>query len=159
MRFIRRQIPLIVILSPLVAAVLGVPPGMVHANAPSGRFHDRGDGTVEDTMTTLLWQQAVPSTTYSWANAKSYCAGLSLGSATGWRLPSMKELQTLVDETIPSPGPTIDKAAFPNTPAGFFWTSSPLAGSSSSDAWSVNFYDGNTTNNVMTSPSRVRCVR
>jgi hypothetical protein len=113
------------------------------------------NGTVYDIKTKLTWQQALPSTTYSWAGAKTYCAGLSLSGA-GWRLPTVKELQTVVDESQSSP--SIDLNAFPSTPSDWFWSSSPLAGSSST-AWLVHFYDGNTTYDDAALTMYVRCVR
>jgi hypothetical protein len=126
----------------------------VDANAPAGRYTTSG-GTVYDTKTKLTWQQAVPPGTYTWAGAKTYCAGLNLGG-TGWRLPTAKELQTIVDDSETSPA--IDTTAFPWPPAGWFWSSSPAA-YESSKAWGVNFYDGFTNNVDVSVPGSVRCVR
>ena len=80
----------------IVAAVVTAP---AWATAPSGRYTITA-GTVYDTKTKLTWQQPGPSATYTWAAAKTYCAGLgsSLGG-TGWRLPTIKELQTIVDNS------------------------------------------------------------
>jgi Protein of unknown function (DUF1566)/Bacterial Ig-like domain (group 2) len=58
-----------------------------------------------------------------------------------WRLPTAKELQTIVDYGVASPGPTIDSTWFPNTVGSAYWTSSPYVGYSSY-AWSVIFLDG-----------------
>ncbi len=126
------------------------------AAAPPGQYSIPGDGTVHDTKTGLVWQQAVAPGTYTWSQAGSYCGGLTL-AGTGWRLPSVKELMTLVDFTVTS-GATIDATAFPNTPAAWFWSSSPLAGSPSY-AWYVDFSDGNTYDNVVSDTNQVRCVR
>jgi len=49
-------------------------------------------------------------------NAKKLC-GL-----TDWYLPSRFELNTIVDTSIPPPGPTLPKAFFPETAAGKYWT-------------------------------------
>ena len=131
------------------------------ASAPAGRYvvtsGGTGNGTVYDTKTKLTWQQTVPSTAYTWANAKTYCAGVgaSLGG-TGWRLPTLKELQTIVDYS--QSNPSIDSTAFPSTPGNVFWSSSPLAGSSS-NAWRVDFGYGYTGNVVVSNPRYVRCVR
>jgi hypothetical protein len=133
------------------------------ASAPAGRYvvtsGGTGNGTVYDTKTKLTWQQTVPSTAYTWANAKTYCAGVgaSLGG-TGWRLPTCKELQTIVDDS--QTNPSIDTTAFPSTPAAWFWSSSPVAGSPSY-AWLVNFNNGYTYNfyDGFTDTLSVRCVR
>jgi hypothetical protein len=86
----------------------------------------------------------------TFANAKSYCSQL----AGGFRVPSSNELQTLVDFTKPSPGPTIDLTAFPDALSVQYWTAS--VGMSSGAALStmaVLFKDGSTTPAVA-----VRCV-
>jgi len=124
------------------------------ANAPAGRY-TTASGTVYDTKTKLTWQQAVASVTYTWAGAKAYCAGLNL-NGTGWRLPTIKELQTIVDDSQTKP--SIDTTAFPSTPADWFWSSSPLAGSSSY-AWYVYFYLGYTDYGDVFGAVNVRCVR
>ena len=125
-----------------------------NANAPGGRYTTSG-GTVYDTKTKLTWQQAVPSTTYTWIGAKAYCASLSLGG-TGWCLPTVKELQTIVDDS--QTNPSIDTTAFPSTPPSYFWSSSPFAGSSSL-AWNVYFSNGITNYNAVSDTYNVRCVR
>jgi hypothetical protein len=125
-----------------------------HADAPPGRYMI-ANGTVVDTKTSLTWQQTIPTDLYSWTAANMYCAGLDL-DGIGWRLPSVKELQTIIDDT--NTNPAIDPTAFPNTPNVTFWTSSRLAGSPS-NAWDVFFDYGNTGYADVAIPIRVRCVR
>ena len=130
-------------------------PASVHGAScyPPPRLVVQGTGaaaTVYDAATKLTWQQAASSTVMTWDAAKAYCAA-------PFRLPSMKELLTIVDHTVASPGPTINAAAFPNTPAAFFWTSSAVAGAT--DAWYINFEDGSSYYINATNPYRVRCVR
>ncbi|MES1157646.1 MAG: DUF1566 domain-containing protein [Haliangium ochraceum] len=127
------------------------------ANAPAGNYTIAA-GVVHDVKTKLDWQQSVPATSYSWAAAKAYCAGMNatLGGK-GWRLPTIKELQTLVDRSQAAE-PTIDQAAFPNTPPNFFWSSTPLAGSPSF-IWCVNFSYGGAGNLEDSDVHNVRCVR
>ncbi len=124
--------------------------------APNARYVT-GSGTVYDTKTKLTWQQIAPTTTYTWAAAKTYCQGLgaSLGGA-GWRLPTVKELQSILDYTRSAP--MIDPGAFPATASSSFWSSTPVMGETSS-AWEVFFDYGVTTNIYVTDSSYVRCVR
>jgi len=75
-----------------------------------------------------------------------------------WRLPTVLELQGLVDYSIPYPGPTIDTNFFPDTQQNVYWSSSAEAGSSY-DAWSVSFNGGYTYWYVMSSYSQLRLVR
>jgi hypothetical protein len=137
-----------------VAVVSVVSSTSAEASAPAGRYTLTG-GTVVDTKTKLTWQQTVPAAKYAWAAAKTYCQTLSL-AGTGWRLPTRKELQTIVDYS--QSNPSIDPTAFPATPAAAFWSSSPVAGSPTV-AWSIYFIIGLTYSFVMTDPNEVRCVR
>jgi hypothetical protein len=130
------------------------------ASAPAGRYIVAG-GTVTDTKTKLVWQQTAPAED-TWANAKAFCqtVGASLGG-TGWRLPTIKELQTIVDDSVPRAQATamIDPTAFPATPVAAFWSSSPLAGSPTI-VWIVDFHYGSTAHYPMTLMYvRFRCVR
>ncbi|HXN31758.1 MAG TPA: DUF1566 domain-containing protein [Polyangiaceae bacterium] len=133
----------------------------VRADAPPGRYTASG-GTVVDGMTRLTWQQVVTTSggddgagRSTWANAKSYCA--SLGG--GYRLPTAKELFTIVDFSKTNPSIDTSVSAFPDTPSDTFWTATPLTGSPRTMAWFINFYDGYAGNVDMTQPNRVRCVR
>lgn len=128
---------------------------MVRADAPMGRYTMPVAGTVYDTRTRLTWQQSVDANTYTWVNAAMYCKNLALAGG-GWRLPSVKELVTLVD--VRQNNPAIDRTFFPNTPVAYFWTSSPLAGDPS-NALYVHFYYGNFNWDAVISTYRVRCVR
>jgi len=60
------------------------------------RFEDNGDGTVTDLNTGLVWQQSVGEK-MTWDDAMAGAADLSLGGHTDWRLPTVKELYSLVD--------------------------------------------------------------
>jgi hypothetical protein len=142
----------------LVAVAVGA---SARADAPAGRYTVAG-GTVTDNKTKLVWQQTAPSSIYPWVgvggSAKDYCQTLGATlSGPGWRLPTIKELQTIVDESRSRP--SIDLSAFPMAPAAVFWSSSLVAGSSS--AWAVDFGDGSTIKIVlgMGRLNAVRCVR
>jgi hypothetical protein len=126
------------------------------ATVPAGRYTISA-GSVTDTKTKLVWQQTPAPTLYIWSDAKTYCAGVgaSLGGM-GWRLPTLKELQTIVDDSRGSP--SIDPTAFPSMSSMGFWSSSPLVGSSSL-AWLVSFDSGATASIDITSTVAVRCVR
>ncbi len=105
------------------------------STTPSIRYTDEhgnplnGTSTqVKDQVTRLIWQRTQASSTYNWTAALSYCSTtLTLGSQT-WRLPTVRELGTLVDYTIAPPGPTINVTAFPGTAQNAFWASSSFAG-------------------------------
>jgi len=123
-------------------------------------------GEVQDNETGLIWVQATSATTYAPADAVTYCQNLGLNGHT-FRLPSIKELSTLVDENPPiaAVSPAINKTLFPDTKAdGWYLSSSKWAGpadKSSSGVWAINYEDGFTDpgyNNHFTD-GWVRCVR
>jgi hypothetical protein len=122
------------------------------ADAPMG-WYQTASGEVVDTQTGLVWQQVSSSTGMSWADAQTYCGG-------AWRLPSMKELQTLVDET--RIGPALDATAFADvsSASGYeYWSSTPVAGLPSAAWWFVEFEAGHSTYGDAAKLCRVRCVR
>jgi len=113
--------------------------------------------TVIDTTTQLEWQRQDDDTTRNWDDAWQYCVNLELDGHLDWRLPRVKELQSIVDYGQAS-APTIEGVAFPNTNSSFYWSASSRAGSSSS-AWFVNFNLGVVSSGSKTSNGFVRCVR
>ncbi|HXN31287.1 MAG TPA: DUF1566 domain-containing protein, partial [Polyangiaceae bacterium] len=125
------------------------------AAAPAGHY-TIANGTVYDPGTKLTWQQAISSSTYTQADAATYCSALGLNGAT-WRVPTVKELLTIVDFTVPSPGPTVDSTAFPGTAADHSWSATPYAGAPG-DGWFVSFSTGFSDYGLMSSTSYVRCV-
>ncbi|QFY89514.1 DUF1566 domain-containing protein [Magnetovirga frankeli] len=59
-------------------------------------YWDNGDGTVTDLNTGLTWQQ-IPLSQITYTEAKNGAQGLSLAGYSDWRLPSIKELYSLMD--------------------------------------------------------------
>ena len=70
---------------------------------PFAHFMDNGNGTVSDLSTGLIWQQNEQSST-GWTTALSYCEGLSFGGYADWRVPNVKEFESL---THGGEGPSI----------------------------------------------------
>jgi hypothetical protein len=71
-------------------------------------FFDNGDGTITDRATGLMWSQADSRSGMDWQHALAFAQTQSAANYLGhadWRLPSTKELQSLVDYTR-SPGAT-----------------------------------------------------
>jgi hypothetical protein len=123
-----------------------------------------GDGTVFDTMTKLTWEQfegALSPGGADWPTAKTFCAMLKLGGLGAWRLPTMKELFTLVDVSVDAMSTmsfAIDAPAFPNTLSDAFW-SSTLAPGSPPTAWALRADGSNYPFGTATLSMGVRCVR
>jgi hypothetical protein len=112
-----------------------------------GHYSDNGDGTVTDIATGLMWQQIGSSQTMTWEQALSYCEDLIFGGYGDWRLPTIKELRTLVDYNISSPGPTINTNFFPNSELSFYWSSTTnVIFGSYAMAWDIEFGSGDDGN-------------
>jgi hypothetical protein len=124
------------------------------------------NGEVTDNYTGLVWQQQFSPATMAWSGAAGYCAGLGLNGHT-WRVPSLNELATLVNEAKVSPA--INATAFPKVVScgstTWFWAAEAYAGGGTYD-WGINFCDGYTGYNSGASgqwnyftTGYVRCVR
>ena len=142
---------------------------LARADAPPDQYglFNSGTVTIYDNYTKLTWQRVAPAATYSFVAAATYCQGLSLDSYTGWRVPSYKELLTLVDENphdeyengalIPH---AVDPNAFPQTAVeNPYWTSSVVPASGSPNyGYAVSFGDGTGQQQLLTQQLYVRCV-
>jgi len=103
-----------------------------------GKFQDNGNGTVTDQMTGLMWQ-AIEIRPEKWQQALAYCRQLELGGYSDWRLPTIKELSTLVNESRANPA--TDTTFFPGTRSAAYWSSTTFA-QHPGFAWYVRFDDG-----------------
>ncbi len=123
------------------------------ADAPMDQYAMMG-GTVLDRKTQLTWEQNADTSTFTFDEAKTYCDTLTLGGLK-WRVPSMKELQTIVDETLVDP--SADPNAFPDTKIDDYWTSS-IYELDPTSAWTLHADFGGTGVDPVTTPHYVRCV-
>lgn len=115
---------------------------------PSPRFTDNSNGTVTDNLTGLVWLRLTSCNNLPWNSAQSWVTGLASGSCGlsdgsvpgQWRLPTIKELSSLVNAgasypALPSGHP------FTGSMSGLYWSSTTYAPSTSS-AWQVVLDDG-----------------
>ena len=126
------------------------------------RFVVSEDGTeVCDNTTGLFWEQKPDDIERTWEEALAYCPTLG----TGYHLPAVKELTSLVDwaselqPLLPEghpfdnvQGATSDARYFTSTPGGFSAIGIPLA-------WVVNFRIGNVEQFFQPAPGFVWCAR
>jgi hypothetical protein len=112
-------------------------------------YRNNLDGTVTDLDTGLMWAQ-VPGPAVNWQGALVYAENLALAGFTDWRLPNIKELQSLVDLTLTTATTAaaavspVNRVLFPSatTPATAYWSSTALRGGGNSaptSAWLVEF--------------------
>lgn len=141
---------------------------------PSPRFTDHGNGTVTDHLTGLIWLQDASCDDLglrgngadTWLQALAAAntladgqCGLTDSSATGdWRLPNIKELQSLIHFGFSSPALSnvagtaqwTDGDAFSGVQSTFYWSSTTSVGFPGF-AWVVNLIGGGIVGNDKTS--------
>lgn len=108
-------------------------------------FIDNGDGTISDLATGLMWMQTDSGEGKDWENALAYAENLEHAGYSDWRLPNVKELQSIVDYS--GVYPAIDANFFQVTDIdAYFWTSTSAFFSNASEeaqkrywAWYVAF--------------------
>ena len=122
----------------------------------AAQHYEVAETTVKDLHTGLTWQRNIEPTLRSLAEAKAYCETLTL-AGSGWRLPALKELLTLVDLTRADPA--IDLQAFPGGMSLGSWTSSAYLGGATNHAWFVHFLRGVSGHEAVDIGYQARCVR
>lgn len=101
------------------------------------KFIDNGDGTISDYATGLMWQKSDSRKGQNWKDALAYCRRQTTGGFHDWRMPSAKELQSIVDYSVsyqvdarPAASPLFDftKTTRPDMKSDipFFWTGTTL---------------------------------
>jgi hypothetical protein len=124
--------------------------------AVSPRFLDNGNRTITDRALGLVWQKTQSSVLMTWENALKYGDTLSLGGLTDWRLPNIKELQSLNDPGLSKP--SIDKSFFTSAVTGRYWSSTTQF-NAATRAWFLDCEYGIVSYDLKTVPSNVLCVR
>ena len=99
-------------------------------------FTDNGDGTIQDNYTGLTWQKNTSTTPMNWEAALAFAKTVSQGGKSDWRLPNIKELQSLND--VSRVKPSINKTYFPNIVSAAFYWSSTTQYKTAGVAWEMN---------------------
>jgi hypothetical protein len=116
------------------------------------------NGIVTDTLTGLQWQQNASATAMNWGDAATYCANQTTGGLSGWRVPNIGELGTLVDYTI-NAAPHVNTNAFLSAPVANLWSITSDLGNTG-NSWSIFLADyGYSASETIASLNRIRCVR
>jgi hypothetical protein len=135
------------------------------------RYTRNSKGIVTDHATGLEWDDTSLKIK-SWYASRSYCNGLALDGG-GWRVPTLRELETLVNYAKCCP--SMDTSVFQNVPIGNYWSSDTYEGNSDK-GWLVRFRnwgyscakdktldravkENNETNTKASDDFYVRCVR
>jgi len=143
-------------------------------------YVDNGDGTISDLNTHLMWEKKSAdgsihdwSNVYTWEDAfRTFIAGLNAAGGfaghTDWRLPNVKELQSIINyqnvapavsapfTTNCAPGCTVETCSC--TQSFFYWSSSSIQ-VSPGGVWLVDFALGTVGNFDETDRNYARAVR
>ena len=145
---------------------------------PSPRFADNGDGTVTDNLTGLIWLKNANCTetvggivkggagALSWADALTWSNNLASGScgltgatsAGDWRLPNVRELESLVNAQQADSATWLNGQGFANVQGNVFWSASTYA-SDPAGAWGVEMGGGDVGGDSKTDGNYVWPVR
>ena len=135
---------------------------------------------VKDNVTGLIWEVKTEDKSiqdkdnlFTWYNSNSgsnignvdgasiedyidYLNYNHFGSFSDWRIPTLKELEQIVN--MNQLFPAIDTRFFPNTVSGFYWSSTTYH-PANERAFGINFINGNDGNDDKTSAYYIRAVR
>ncbi|MEA3456576.1 MAG: DUF1566 domain-containing protein [Campylobacterota bacterium] len=110
-----------------------------------------------DERTGLTWQdnRFVDSERVTYAQAEKLCKELRLGKHDDWRIPTVKELVSIIDYKKYDPA-ILD--GFSIAESNYYWSSTQYMGDPDK-VWGIDFKDGATDANGKAYDRRVRCVR
>jgi hypothetical protein len=120
---------------------------------------EKFDGAaVLDGETGLVWEQSPSTALMVWGRAQVRCTQLVTGGRGGWRLPTVQELGSLVDVSVPGSLPA--GHPFANIQPFLYWSATTTA-SVPGGAWFVRFDDRiDYANNIAQHATlQVWCVR
>jgi hypothetical protein len=107
-----------------------------------------------DPITGLEWQHESPGR-MTWHQAQSYARELVLAGSSDWCLPSVRELESLLDRTQYRPAM---RTEVPFRDARPYWSATTF-GSQRTNAWIVMFDGAYVLSYYKTNAYHVRCVR
>lgn len=110
-----------------------------------------------DSGTSLMWQdnRDVKKSEYTLEQAREYCAKLTLGEYSDFRVPTLRELQTIVDYRNHNPAML---NGFKYSVSDDFWSSTPYVYSPGS-FWVVDFKKGSSEIRSERYSKNIRCVQ
>ena len=140
----------------------------------SANFDFSTSGEAKDTLSELVWARCVIGQTWdgtscvgapkklTWKEALQAAAEQALNSGENWRLPDIKELNTIIDRQCVTP--PINLTIFPNTPASQengLWTSTPyvVAEDEETNAWYMTLGFGEMNYRAVSTTNFVKLVK
>ncbi len=120
---------------------------------PTPRFTDNGDGTVTDNLTGLMWlKDGGCIKKNKWKDSLNAVAELNnnpgnyncleyIANYTDWRLPNVKEIESLTNYGVSDSAAWLNSEGFVDVNASFYWSSTTHQ-VNSSKAWLVKMSNG-----------------
>ena len=117
----------------------------------TNNFVNNGDGTITDSATGLMWMQNDNGSAVLWENALSYAENYSYAGYSDWRLPDVKELQSILDYSR-SPATTNSAAINSlfnctsikneagNSDFGYYWSNTTFCSQSPADGTDACYF-------------------
>nr|WP_321267418.1 caspase family protein [uncultured Sulfurimonas sp.] len=120
----------------------------------------------KDESTGLIWQVPIETRKFTHRGANRYCERLELGGYTDWRVPNVKELQSILtkeaykNDNSRSGKSYIKRDLLESTTVQYqwFWTNTIYA-NNRSKAWHIDFAHNKILQHYTSSESYVRCVK
>ncbi len=119
-------------------------------------FIDNGNGTTTDLVTDLIWQQIPYSDSITWEQALTFADTLTFAGFSDWRLPNIKELQSINDESLINP--SINQTFFNGVNVNHYWSSTSLP-NQTTKGWYLDTQFGVTTYQFKINKLYALCVR
>lgn len=120
------------------------------------RFENIRQDAIFDKLTGLIWEKKPSQNPLTWENALTYAESLTLAGFSDWRLPNIKELQSLQDVNLIQP--CINTGYFSSIGIKKYWSSTTLA-NQEARAWYFDTNFGITTYDVKTNSNYIICTR
>lgn len=123
----------------------------------SNSIYVKSDNVVIDITKNIMWQDNIDVVEYKsgWTLAKEYCNSLTLNGFTDWKLPTISELQTIVNVKKTKPAIFEEFKYIEHTS---YWSRSQDI-TNDAYAWYVGFKTGATFKDSKDYDCYVRCVR
>ena len=113
-------------------------PRCVRGSIVVSSFTDNSNGTVTDSRTDLMWAQSDFSV-MDWEGALAFAETSSYASYDDWRVPNIKELRSISDDT--ESNPSVDATYFGFITSINYWASTTES-NNSTRAWDIDYSSG-----------------
>jgi len=103
--------------------------------------HASGGAAVLDRETGLVWEQSPDATPpgQTWQNAQFACNQKFVGGRTGWRVPSIQELASLMDPSQSNPALPAGHPFTNVQSSGGYWSATSFDAGPTTTAWDATF--------------------